>query len=366
MKKILIIIILILLILLNSCAVTEQNESNTNDNKKLIGTWINYYEIYEIIDSCDSLKSLEEKIISIIRILKEHNINTIFLHVRAFDDSFYKSNWFPASVYCPDKDFDYDILKLFIDYCHNEDVELHAWINPYRLSIKNYDNNSFATNLFNNNPEHLIITNDVLYYNPASTLVQNHIIIGVREILENYDVDGIHFDDYFYPQVNFKDYLYENSGISEKEFRTSAINTLISAVYKTIKNFNSEIIFSISPSGDINKNINECYADIFHWCQNDGYVDYIIPQIYYGFEHEIFPFDETVTEWIEYIGNNAKLVVGLAVYKCGEEDVYAGNGKNEWIDNSDIIQRQIGYLEASGIQSYSLYSASHIYNKYFS
>ncbi len=363
MKKILVIIFLIISILLNSCVHVEQNENALYENNDLIGTWISYYEIFEIINSCDDLKSLEEKIINIVRILKQYGVNTIFLHVRAFDDALYKSDIFPLSIYCPVKEFDYDILKIFIEKCHKEDMRLHAWINPYRLSIETCKKNSFAIDLLNNDPIHLIQSEDILYYNPASSLVQNHIISGIKEILNNYDVDGIHFDDYFYPQVDFKDYLYENSGVSEKEFRTSAVNSLIGAVYKTVKKFNDEIVFSISPTGDIDKNINEYYADVFYWCNNDGFVDYIIPQIYYGFEHETMPFEDTVMEWLNIIENKNKLIVGLALYKCGEEDIYAGSGKNEWIDNSDIIQRQIGFLKTNGINSFSFYSASHIYNE---
>jgi len=361
MKKILIIIILS--IILNSCVINENKATEPTNENIIIGTWINYNEIYEIITTSENYKSLENEILNIIISLKQQKINTIFLHVRAFDDAFYKSIIFPKSKYCPDKHFEYDILDIFVKICHRNNIYLHAWINPYRLQSSNYSCNTFATDLLNNNPEHIIKSENVWYYNPASPIVQKHIISGIKEIIENYDVDGIHFDDYFYPQVDFIDYFYKNDSISEKEFRTSAVNSLISAVYKTIKSYNDKLIFSISPSGDINKNINECYADVLHWCKNDGYIDYIIPQIYYGFEHEIFPFKETVLEWIDLVNDKTKLIIGLAAYKIGEEDKYAGSGIKEWINDSNVILKQIEFLNSSGIHSYSFYSASHLYSK---
>ena len=98
------------------------------------------------------------------------------------------------------------------------------------------------------------------------------------------------------------------------------------------------MIFSISPSADIEKCKNVFFCDVEKWCREEGFVDLIIPQIYYGFENETMPFEEIVNEWLSVEKDeNVKLYFGLAVYKCGATDENAGSGKNEWKENNDII-----------------------------
>jgi uncharacterized lipoprotein YddW (UPF0748 family) len=119
---------------------------------------------------------------------------------------------------------------------------------------------------------------------------------------------------------------------------------------------------SISPCAKIDTNFEQLYANVVLWSQSEGYADYIIPQIYFGFKHSELPFKSIADEWNKItIGSNVKLVFGLAQYKVGAADEYAGAGKNEWIENNRIIEQQISYIEKlSGYFGYSLFSYGYL------
>ena len=189
-----------------------------------------------------------------------------------------------------------------------------------------------------------VIKNKGIFYNPASDEVKKLIINGVEEIVKKYEVDGILLDDYFYPDdtIDLEDYKRVENTISIADFRLSQVNELISGIYQAIKNVKSDILFGISPDGNIENNYNSHYADVKKWLAEDGYIDYIMPQIYYGFQHDTKPFIKTINEWQNLIHNDAKLMVALSLYKAGKPDTYAGSAKNEWIDSNNIIKKQDG------------------------
>ena len=118
---------------------------------------------------------------------------------------------------------------------------------------------------------------------------------------------------------------------------------------------------SISPSADIEKNYDNYYADVTLWTQNKGYADIIIPQLYYGFEHLTMPFNELLNKWMNLQSENTKIVIGLAVYKAGKEDIYAKSGSNEWLENTNIIANQINAIYNSNAYGWSYFSASYLY-----
>ena len=156
------------------------------------------------------------------------------------------------------------------------------------------------------------------------------------------------FDDYFYPndyidEENYKEYVRESGNIEKEEYHLMIVNNLIKRVYESIKKENKSILFGISPEGNIENNYTRNYADVKTWVKEEGYIDFIMPQIYYGFSNTIAPFEETVDSWNEIITNDVLLIPALALYKAGEVDRYAKEGNNEWIENNDILKRQIEY-----------------------
>ncbi len=369
----------ICLFVFSSCTNSKQNsneEKNIDvEDKKIIATWITYQEIKELVDNSNNEKEFEFNIHEMVSTLKKYNINVIFLHVRAFDDCFYKSKIYPVSKYCANEDgsLKFDVLEKFIEICKPLGIEIHAWLNPYRIrndnNIGKIPENTLAYKFFNEGyTEGLIVTDNNIYYNPAYVEVQKYILDGIREILDNYYVDGIHIDDYFYPNTSdvidkniFKKYKEMSGILSLDDYRRHSINSLIASIYSLVKNYNENICFTISPNGNIDKNYNELYADVKKWLIEDGYADYIIPQIYFGYENEDMPFKNTLTQWTSV--NSSKLIIGLGIYKSGKIDSYAKSGEQEWLNNSDIISRQIKEIINNDLKGFSLYSSSFLVKK---
>lgn len=295
-------------------------------------------------------------------------LNTVFLHVRAYADAYYNSSIFPKGIYLNNN---YDPLEIMLEEAHALNLSAHAWINPMRAQttqqLASLDT-SYVIRQWYDNPEtngtYLVNYDDRYYLNPAYPEVRQFIADGITEILENYAVDGIHIDDYFYPTTDsyFDEQAFSASNFTDlAEFRRSNCSELIKLLYQTTKNHDSDIPFSISPQGNFSINYDKLYADVKLWCSEEGYCDIIIPQIYYGFENQTCPFAETVNLWAE-TATAADLVIGLGVYKIGTEDQWAGTGRLEWLTDSSVISKEIKFIsELNTINGIALYSYSSIF-----
>ena len=374
MKKVFVVLLIIILFLLGDTFVmSKKNNLVLKDDSEIRGIYISYLEYLTYFKN-NSLTINKAYINKMLDNINSLNINTIFLHVSPFSDAIYKSKIFPYSYTLSGtegKNAGMDYLEYFIKEAHKRNIKVHAWINPYRIS-----NNNDVSVISSNNPAYkLLNTNDVkicengIYYNPASSRVLDLLLKQISEIITNYQVDGIHLDDYFYQDEtidleNYQKYFLE-SNISLQEYRLNIINTTIKNIYKLIKDYNKNIIFSISPDGNMENNYNMHFADVKTWLKENNYVDIIMPQVYYGFDNDLKPFDKTILEWNNLIINNkAKIVPALAFYKVGQIDNYAGSGSLEWINNNDIIRRQINYSKTlSNYQGYVLFRYEYLFNK---
>ena len=232
-------------------------------------------------------------------------------------------------------------------------------MNPYRVSnnknINSLSDSNIAKKWYKNKKtkSRVFICKKGIFFNPASKEVRKLIADGVKEIVSSYSVSSVQFDDYFYPakdetidKKEYKKYLAKGGKLSLGDFRRKCVSDLIKDVYKTVKSVNGEIRFGVSPAADMNENYNNLYADVRTWVGNKGYVDYICPQVYFGFKNVYQPFMFTVKKWM-YI-TNCDMYVGLPLYKAGKADKYAAFENksiiNEFKNNSNIIQRQIVYL----------------------
>lgn len=349
MKKIL-IIILVLFIGMYMFYYMKKKEDNNIINKfeEDRYVFISYID-YSYLKGKDE-NILKEEINKMVLNIKENNFNGIILQVRAFSDAIYYSKIFSPSLHIVNNENDklkLDMLDYFIKLSHENNIKLIAWINPYRIRSNNDISSISGNNIVNKylNTSSVEIKNGI-YFNPAKDEVLDLIIKGVLEIVKNYDVDGILYDDYFYPSktCDLNDYkLYKiNGGLkSLEDFRRDNINKLIRKTYEKIKEVNSDVLFGISPSGNMNNNYNAEYLDINYLIENK-IVDFIMPQIYYGFDNTNLPFVNTVNSWSNLVKDtNIKFYVALALYKSGLEDKYAKVGINEWINNNDIISKQI-------------------------
>ena len=282
------------------------------------------------------------------------------MHTRAFCDSVYNSKYFPLRDSA--RGYDFDILEYMISKCHENQIKFHAWLNPYRVRTADSDVQSLSTEspariwledsdtLNDNN----VCISDGIYLNPASSEARRLVIDGIREIANNYDIDGIHFDDYFYPTqseefdaASYAEYCADNQNpISLDEWRRANVNALISGSYTAVKFINSDIIFSISPSASIEENYDRYYADIQLWVES-GCVDYIIPQLYFGFDYpdRNYCFDNLLKIWQKITDDTeTKLLIGLASYKIKTQNE---PDKQEWANGAEVISRQVQICQKS-------------------
>lgn len=275
---------------------------------------------------------------------KDIGFNAIILQVRPASDSIYPSNIFPWSEYitgtqgaAPADGF--DPLAYWIEKSHEAGLELHAWINPYRVTHSASKITS-VEQLSANHParqiSHCVKTyGNALYFDPGRQEAQKLIVDGIMEIVNRYDVDGIHLDDYFYPASNFEDddtfALYDGS-LSKDDWRRENVNNLVRTLQQSIKAAKPQIRFGISPFaiwqnkdssplGSDTKGYEaykSSYCDTRLWVK-EGYVDYICPQIYWAIGYAVADYEKVLAWWVDVCeGTNVDLYIGHAAYKEGE------------------------------------------------
>ena len=341
-----IVLILIIIILFNLVFNISSN-SNVRVHEEYRAIFISYIELSKYIKNND-IKTSKNNIRTMINNIDKLGFNMIILQVRSFSDAIYESNIYPWSSSVSINEGvspEYDILKYFIDKSKLKNISVHAWINPYRVRTT-IDISSISKD----NPAFKYIDTDTLYvnngiyYNPAKEEVINLIVDGVEELVKKYNIDGVLFDDYFYPSSevdidDYKEYIKKNGYISIEDYHLYNVNRLVERVHRVCKKYNK--LFGISPDGNIENNYNKNYADVKRWCSSNKYIDYIMPQIYYGFYNEVKDFNKVIREWESMITSNVNLMVALAFYKVGLIDNYAKSGSYEWINNNDIMMREI-------------------------
>ncbi|MGL4345322.1 MAG: family 10 glycosylhydrolase [Cellulosilyticaceae bacterium] len=302
----------------------------------------------------------KQEFIQILDKLQEIGINTVVMQVRPKSDALYASAinpWSDVLTGVQGKYPGYDPMAFMIEETHKRGMAFHAWLNPYRVTTSGVDINQLSsTHPARLNPDMVLVHNNALYYNPERADVKQHIVDTVQEIVRNYDVDGIHFDDYFYPSGyplptgETKDGWAANS-------RRAHVNDMVKQVSEGIKQMDSSVLFGISPGGiwkntlsdftGSNTNGSESYysvyADTRTWIQNE-WIDYVVPQIYWETGHKLADYETLVDWWHnEVLGTNVSLYIGQGIYK----DAVAKE-----IDKQLLINQQ--YPEVKGSFYFSL------------
>ncbi|MCM1544319.1 MAG: family 10 glycosylhydrolase [Ruminococcus sp.] len=343
------------------------------DDAFFIGAWLPYMKLMPESE-CSDETQYGAYIDAMLENLTQVGVTDLFVQVRPFADAIYPSKLFPSCAYAAKKRGEalpFDLLSVIISCAKAHSVRVHAWINPYRIQ-REFDEEKLcktetAKKWLDAGSPNVIKAAGGLYFDPASAEVQRMVLDGVRELLENYDLAGIHIDDYFYPTADesfdkkrFVEYRESGGTLNLADWRRENVSSLVSAIHSTVKAASQKKIFSISPSGDIDKDRDKMFADVELWCGQSGYCDMMIPQIYYGFENETMPFEECAMRWKNAACSDVKLVVGLAIYKAGKEDAFAGSGKAEWLKNDDVIKQQAEFLKSNHFDGFSLYSAEFV------
>ena len=333
--------------------------------------WISYIEMAENL-AYKTETQFRNAFGSMLDSCKAIGINTVYVHVRSHGDAYYYSGLFPFTrqlTGTPDKRTDYDPLKIMVSLAHDRGISFHAWINPLRLcgnaemAIVSSEYPVGKWYAGSENGKYIVNVNGTWFLNPAYDAVRQLIGDNVREIVSNYNVDGIHIDDYFYPttDASFDSAAFAVSGSSSlSSWRIANINAMVKEMYTAAHECGSAL-FGAAPQGSDPNNLNQLYADTAAWCKG-GYLDYFTPQIYYGFSNQVMPYKTVVDHWLEKVsGTGTKLIVGLSVYKCGNEDKWAGTGKTEWQNTTDMLKRQIEYANAAGCSGPALYSYDYVF-----
>lgn len=322
-------------------------EALNYDEQKSV--WISYIELADFLAEKDE-ESFVNEFTTAIDNIKKSGFNTVYVHVRAFSDAYYDSLYYPKALILNGTDF--DPLEIMIKVSHEKNISFHAWINPFRCMSEN-DMQTISGSYkikewYNENPNIIKTVDDSSLYwlNPSYDEVFDLICSGVDEIIKNYEVDGIHFDDYFFPtpDESFDSKEFESSKEEDlSEYRISRINKMVSEVYSTIKNENKSVLFGLSPQGNIDNDYTSQFADVERWCSEEGYCDYIAPQVYYGYESTC-PYAETIEKWDDMCkSGTVKLIIGLGEYKIVSEE--------EFISTKGIIANMIN--DAKKLDNYS-------------
>ena len=304
--------------------------------------------------------SFREKMALILDNVVGDGFNTVVVQVRPYGDSLYPSDYYPPSrlaVGTYGANFAYDPFAIITELARVRGLSVHAWINPMRAmtdaEIRLVDDRFPIKTWYNDHAlrkNYLFLHEGRWYLNPAHTAVRHLIAAGVAEILERYDVDGVHMDDYFYPStdpvidvLSYAAFLAEGGQSTLPDWRRENLDALVSELYATVKSHDLTTLFGISPSGIINAVYRKQYANVYKWCSEPGYIDYICPQLYFGFKHETADFAGLCEAWQSIVKSDyVTLLIGLSFGKAVTgEDQYAGSGMYEWSEHRDILVREL-------------------------
>lgn len=335
-----------------SIAYAAPEFGNAENDKR--ACWISYLDI----EVC--LKDLTEeafcsKLADMYDRLEENHINTVLIHVRAFGDAIYSSELFPQAEYISSgrKPMDYDAFSIMLAMAHDRGLSVEAWINPYRLSK---DDETTAS--YKQTEQYSLYRDFSIEYknadgesaislDPAREESIRLISDGVGELLARYDVDGIHFDDYFYMN-GMADTL-------DAETKKTYVNRMVAEVYRTVKQYNPNCTFGISPAGNTD-NARAQGADIDRWLSEPGYVDYIMPQIYWSDMYQseeglCAMFSDRCREWAELNALDIPIYAGLALYRVGESSSYDLG----WSQSDSNLMTQYQTAYDFGYDGYALF-----------
>lgn len=295
-----------------------------DEKKEMRGVWIATVSNLDWPTTKGNANAQKLELISILDKCRALNMNAVVLQIRPNADAFYPSDLEPWSAFLTGiqgLDPGYDPLKFAVDEAHKRNMELHAWLNPYRIGATSV---TLAPNhVAIKNPSWVVVYNGVRYFNPGIPEVRAHLVSVVKDIVSRYAIDAIHFDDYFYPSgaksttnpFGFDDKTAFDKYGAGKDihlWRAENVNTMVYDVSKAVKSVNPKVGFGISPSGR-RENSMDLYADPLVWL-NGKWVDYLAPQIYWEYGHAVADFGKQAKYWNDNAAG-VPIVIGIAAYK---------------------------------------------------
>ena len=299
-------------------------------------------------------------------------LNTVLVQVRPFGDALYRSSLFPWSHLCTGvqgQDPGFDPLDVLLTEAHSRGLSLEAWVNPYRLkSSASLPGTIAPDNLICTHPDWICTAGEGVYLNPAIPEAADYVVQGVAEIVRNYAVDGIHFDDYFYPSTDPALDAAQYAGVRDVDlaaWRRDNVTRLVKSAHDAVKAADPTLRFGVSPQGNPDNDLNQQYSDISSWLTLSGeeaVVDYLCPQVYWGYGYQLqsgstrFAFENIVPEWMAMPrAGDVALYFGLGAYRVDAGDGGANaDSTSQWCTGS-ALARQVTDLRGQGADGWALY-----------
>ena len=312
-------------------------------------------------------ESQKAEYINLLEMHKRNGLNAVIVQVRPCADAFYPSQYEPWSQWLTGKQGKapspyYDPMQFMVEEAHKRGMEFHAWCNPYRAEFQVGKSSIAANHITKMHPEWFINYGGTRYFDPGNKEAQQYVVNVIRDIVSRYDIDAVHFDDYFYPypisgkefpdKETFQKY---GNGLSLADWRRSNTDSIILKLSNAIKEENRFCRFGISPfaiwrnksqdpEGSETQsmtNYSELYADILLWLKS-GWIDYVAPQIYFEFGHPRAAY-EVLLDWWARHSYGRHCYIGLGIFKFGSNPA--------WRDKTQIprqIQAMRKYPEIQG------------------
>ena len=356
---------------------TSAGSASGADSGELRGVWFSYLDWQNMPTDEAGFKAAADQVMSDIQ---KNGMNAIFCHVHSHSDAYYPSSVLPTSKFLPGNGR-FDALQYMIDSAHRHGLQFHAWFNPYRVTgyqmkWSDVPAGSIVKQWYASGNRNVLLFDGNYYLNPAQPAVRDLVVSSIREVLTKYAIDGVQFDDYFYPDLgkdaatnfDYPEYQLYSGNASITEWRKANVSALIAAVYQAVHAVRPAAVFGVSPVAQLKylRSDKSYFVDIDTWMSHTGYIDYVLPQIYFDFEQKTgsgaasdAAYATCLNSWLQLrqkTGGKVKLYVGLALYKCGTS-AWDGNAKPEWLRRSDILLREVQLARQSGqVRGFGIYA----------
>ena len=328
--------------------------------------WVSYLEWQQVDFSTP--ETFSGDIAVILDNIRNLGATVVLAQVRPFGDALYPSSYYPFSHLCTGqqgRDPGYDPLALLVQAAHDRGLALEAWVNPYRIQA-GLTPALCGTSPAKLHPDWVKYTDTGAYLDPANTAVRQYIADAVGELCANYDVDGIHFDDYFYPTTDpafdAADYAASGTALTRDDWRREHVNALVELCHATARRYG--VRFGVAPVGDPEQNYALQYSDAARWLRQ-GTVDYLMPQLYWG--QEYVKDGDTSHSLARLAGAWAalpraagvRLYAGLGAYRIGAGD--GSDAGSEWVSGRALAD-QLNLLDRLGVQGAGLYRYASLFD----
>ena len=328
--------------------------------------WVSYLEWQQVDFSTP--ETFSGDIAVILDNIRNLGATVVLAQVRPFGDALYPSSYYPFSHLCTGqqgRDPGYDPLALLVQAAHDRGLALEAWVNPYRIQA-GLTPALCGTSPAKLHPDWVKYTDTGAYLDPANTAVRQYIADAVGELCANYDVDGIHFDDYFYPTTDpafdAADYADSGTVLTRDDWRRENVNALVELCHATARRYG--VRFGVAPVGDPEQNYALQYSDAARWLRQ-GTVDYLMPQLYWG--QEYVKDGDTSHSLARLAGAWAalpraagvRLYAGLGAYRIGAGD--GSDAGSEWVSGRALAD-QLNLLDRLGVQGAGLYRYASLFD----